>query len=146
MSKELNKEIVRLTLENERIKKTSKQRFQKNKKLESEMKYLNIQNGRIEVIKNFLQEQGFESKHDRGTYSVSFTVINAIKTLKNKAKITIKPEVEGIYSVKIDGKWQTKEVRYGLCWLFHNETHNRWEGIHFYNTEEFILLEPKRPH
>lgn len=141
MSQEMKDKIVELTIENERIKKTSTQRFNKNKALESEMKYLKLQNGRLEAIKTFLSENDFPSKHERGIYSVSFTVFNAIRSLQNKSKKMKTPETNGTYAVKIEGEWYIKEVLYILCWSFIEN--DKPVGVHFYKVDEFILLNPK---
>ncbi len=138
---ELKEKIISLTLELDRVKKTSKQRFEKNKKLESEMTYLKLQHGRLENIKSFLEDKGFKSKTERGIYSVSFTVFNAIRSLMNKACPMKTPEVDGLYAVKVDGVWTTEYVFHNLCWCFRDDETGKPVGIHFFNVEEFILLQ-----
>lgn len=142
MIEELNTEIARLTVENERIKKTSKQRFEKNKKLEENKKYVDGELFKIKCINEFLTKEGFPIKHNGGIPMVNHSVINAIRSLQNKATKQTKPEVDGIYSVKIDGEWHIKDVSHRLCWMFIDKDGNQ-KGIHFFNTEEFILLEAK---
>lgn len=140
MSKELHEEIARLTIENERIKKTSKQRFDKNKKLEERKVYVDGELFKIKCINEFLSDSGFELKSQGGISMVNFSVFSAIKSLQQKAVKVKKPEVNGIYSVKIDDEWYVKRVEHRLCWMFIDDDGNQ-KGIHFYNTDEFILLE-----
>ena len=141
MSAELNEKIAELTIENDRIKKTSKQRFDKNKRLESQSKYLNLELSRLHAIRKYLDEGGFKPSFQGGVFMVHYSVMEAIRSLTNKSKPMKSPEVDGVYSVKIDGEWSVKKIRYRLCWqLFDSET-DRFVGVHFYEISEYILLE-----
>lgn len=144
MSQELYEEIARLTIENERIKKTSKQRFDKNKKLESEFTYLKMELSRVHAIKDFLKENGFTLQGYRGQFQVAHSVINAIKSLTDIGVKNDKPTVDGIYAVKWDGERKIVQIEHRLCWMLMCKETNKFSGqtgIHMLDMSEFTLLE-----
>lgn len=143
MIQELYEEIARLTVENERIKKTSKQRFEKNKKLDENKVYVEGELFKIKCINEFLVDNGFELKTHRGLPMVSYSVFNAIRSLQEKGKIIKKPQVDGIYSVKINGDWSVKRIEHRICWMFIGENGDQ-RGIHFFDVDEFVLLEANK--
>ncbi len=140
---ELNQKIADLVLENDRIKKTSKQRFEKIKKLESNKAYVDGELYKIKCINEFLVDNEFPLKVRGGLPMINHSVFNAINSLKQKSVTLKKPEVNGTYAVKIDGLWYIKNVVHNICWRFVEGCSGNTVGIHLYNTEEFILLEAK---
>ncbi|AUR98859.1 coil containing protein [Vibrio phage 1.256.O._10N.286.45.F8] len=144
MSQELYEEIARLTIENERIKKTSKQRFDKNKKIESEFTYLKMELSRVNAIKDFLKDSGFSLRSYRGQFHVAFSVFDAIKSLKDIGVKNDKPTVDGIYAVKWDGERKIVKIEHRLCWMLMCKETNKYSGqtgIHQLDMSEFTLLE-----
>lgn len=144
MIEQLNEEIARLTVENERIKKTSKQRFDKNKKLESEFTYLKMELSRVHAIRKFLEEGGFTLQYCRGQFQVAHSVINAIKSLTEVGVKNEKPTVDGIYAVKWDGDRKIVKIEHRICWMLMCYETNKYSGqtgIHLLDMSEFTLLE-----
>lgn len=140
---ELNQRIADLVTENERIKKTSKQRFDKNKKLEENKIYVEGELSKIKAINEFLEGNGFPVMYHQGLPMVNYSVCNAIRTLQQKGLKIDKPEVDGFYAVKVDGERKIVEIRHRLCWSVRGESshHSGWTGIHFFNMSDFVLLE-----
>jgi hypothetical protein len=144
MIEQLNEEIARLTVENARIKKTSNQRFDKNKKLESEFTYLKMELSRVHTIKDFLKENGFSLRGYRGQFHVAFSVMNAIKSLTDIGVKNDEPTVDGIYAVKWNGERKIVNIEHRLCWMLMCEETNKFSGqtgIHLLDMSEFTLLE-----
>ena len=144
MIEQLNEEIARLTIENARIKKTSKQRFNKNKKLESEFTYLKMELSRVHAIRDFLKDNGFTLQSYRGQFQVAFSVINAIKSLTDIGVKNDKPTVDGIYAVKWNGERKIVQIEYRICWMLMCKETNKYSGqtgIHLLDMSEFTLLE-----
>ena len=144
MIEQLNEEIARLTVENEKIKKTSKQRFDKNKKLESEFTYLKMELSRVHVIRDFLKENGFSFQYERGQFQVAYSVMNAIKSLTDIGVKNDEPTVDGIYAVKWDGERKIVRIEHRICWMLMCDETNKISGqtgIHRLDMSEFTLLE-----
>ena len=143
MNHELNEKIAELVIENERIKKTSKSRFNQIKKLKVDQRKLKIMESRFKCLSNFLTEHGFSKIYQYGTERVDFSLFNALRGLIAKDKRVDAVSVDGIYAVKIDGRYRIARIFHNICWRisFIDEGGDYFNGLHFYNVTDFVLLE-----
>ena len=114
---ELKASIADLKLENERIKKTSKKRFEKIKDLEKENKLLKTKSRRADNLLGFLNENGFKTSFYEGCERFDFTAIKAIKYLQDLNKAIKEPRVDGKYNIVMDGERFTCNVYHSICWM-----------------------------
>ena len=138
--RELEEKIIDLTLENDRIKKTSKQRFDQNKKLKEKEKRLDILEGRFESLNGFIIENGFDRRFEHGIIErVDWSAINAITALQEKGESKNKPSVEGLYAVCIDGVYKLANIKHYISWQI-SFLDDDWEVIHFFKISDFVLI------
>ena len=140
---ELQEKLTEILLENDRIKKTSKQRYNQIKELKLKEKRLNILNSRFDSLKEFLLKGSFPIKIYEGIPRIEWSAMNAIRGLMAKDKTTTDVSVEGLYSVKINDEWKLARIKNYICWqiMFINDNEPMYNGLHFYDISKFVLLE-----
>ena len=140
---ELKEMIADLTIENERIKNTSKSRFNQNKELKKSKLHLELLTSRFNNLKAFLDEHGFQARYYEGRERIDFSLFNALRGLIAKDKKLESVSVDGIYAVKIDGVYKIAKIHHNMCWRisFSSDDFNESEVLHFYNATDFTLLE-----
>jgi len=137
----LEEVISNLTIENERIKKTSKQRFKKNKKLENQVKRLTVLESRFKVLEEFLHDNGIAITCYSGEKRIDFSVINAIKGLKSVGVNHSSPPVNGLYAVKTNGKYRLAKIKHSICWNISLGCEEEFKPLHFLDIDSLILIE-----
>lgn len=135
---DLKATIADLTVEIERIKKTSRQRFEENKKLKQENKKLNIIADRANCLLGFLVDNGFEVKYYDGFVRFDYTAMNAIRYLQDLNKVIEKPRVDGYYNVTIDGERFECDIYHSICWMILIDGCRY--PLHQVNASEFELI------
>lgn len=140
---ELSDKIAELTIENDKIKKTSKSRFNQNKELKRSKRHLEILTSRFNSLKAFLDEHGFSPRYHEGSERVDFSLFSALRGLIAKDKRMDEVSVDGVYAVKLDGVHTIVKIRHNICWriAFTSDDFNEYNELHHYNVTDFVLLE-----
>jgi hypothetical protein len=141
---ELKDQIAELTIDNTRIKKTSAARFEQIKVFKVKSKDLDILTSRFCSIREFLVDNGFRIRCYEGAERPDVTVVNVVRGLMAKKEKKEAVSVDGIYTVKIDGKYKVARIIHSICWQisFDWEQKNpKYTGVHQLNIEEFALLD-----
>tara|TARA_R110002020_G_C15808503_1_gene731913 strand:+ start:55 stop:489 length:435 start_codon:yes stop_codon:yes gene_type:complete len=140
---ELSDKIAELTIENNRIKKTSKSRFNQNKALKSDKRKLELLESRFKCLSEFLVNHGFPRKGRFGVERIDFSLFNALRGLIAKDKRVDSVSVDGIYAVKINGDYKIAKIHYAISWriAFVDDDYEKYNGLHFYPISDFVLLE-----
>lgn len=141
--KELKEKISDLTVENERIKKTSKSRFDQIARLKLDQKNGDILKSRFKVLRDFLIRREIEIDFYECSERVDFALMRTIRGLEALEKKKDEVSVSGIYSVLIDGNYSTVKIIRNICWAVSFEKENgkyvNYIGLHRFNISEFIL-------
>lgn len=140
---ELTEKIAELTLENDRIKKTSKQRFEQIKTLKEKEKWLDISNSHFRVLKKFLVENNFDIRYEHGVRErLDWSAMKVIESLMLKGKSTSKPSVDGLYAMKIDGEYKLANIHHNICWaITFLDNPDKCKGLHHYDVEDLVLID-----
>ena len=144
---ELKEMVASLQLENARIKKTSKQRFDQNKELKGKACDLEVALSRFESIRRFLVKNDFVLRVEGGRERVDYSVFDALRGLMAISKPKSAVSAGGIYAVKIGGMYRLAEIRQGVCWAvkFLDDYEKEWDGVHKHDISEFVLLDHRAP-
>ena len=135
---ELKELIADLKLENERIKKTSKKRFEQIKELQKENKFLKVKSRRADNLLGFLNECGFKTNFYEGCERFDFTAIEAIKYLQDLNKAIKEPRVDGRYNLIMDDEKFTCNVYHSICWMV--DFDGEKAPLHQLNVSELELI------
>lgn len=113
-----DKIIADLLVENERIKKTSKKRFEENKKLKEKLSWLKEVNSRADNIVSHLNEIGYGNLANQSRGRFDWFAFTCIKYLEDLNKTIQKPRVDGIYNLTVDGERHLNaKVFHNICWI-----------------------------
>lgn len=139
---DLSEKIAELVIENDRIKKTSKMRFNQVKKSKSESRQLARLTSRFNCLKDFLIKHDLPIKYHSGLERIDFSLFNALRGLIAKDKRIDRVSVDGIYAVKVDGEYKIAKIVHRLCWkISYIDNDDEFIGLHFINPTDFVLLE-----
>ena len=141
---ELKQKISDLVAENDRIKKTSKQRFESNKTLSRSKKRHELLESRFVTMRDFLDGRGIPMRVYQGEPRPDWSLFDEVKGLINKETKLRAPEVQGVYCLKVDGEYLLAKIKHSICWMvaFKNNDgeYGEYNGLHFSSVSEFILI------
>lgn len=130
--------IADLKLENERVKSTSKKRFEQIKELKNENKFLKVKSKRSDNLLGFLNENGFKTSFYEGCERFDFTAINAVKYLQDLNKTIKEPRVDGRYNIIMDDERFTCNIYHSICWMV--DFDGEKAPLHQLNVSELELI------
>lgn len=141
---ERDAKIAELTIEIDRVKKTSKQRFDKNKELKNVETRVNFLTGMNDSINRFFKDEDIHIDYYSPNFRMNTFVIGIVRGLLNKGVKNKKPlgTEGGIYAVKIDGNYKIAKIQYHINYqiTFDIESDKNYLMLHLFDIEEFIFL------